>query len=98
MQQDRQLSCGGDDGSLLCIPSATLGQPQAPASQVAVGTERTQNVLRSLDQQRSQIRVAFLADVHLWFTLPGVPAPRLQSEIATHVTALSETMRIFQRQ
>ncbi len=29
----------------------------------------TQDVVRSLHQQRSQIRIAFLADVHLWLTL-----------------------------
>ena len=32
----------------------------------------------------------------LRFALPGVPPPRLQSEIATHITTLSKTMRIFE--
>jgi hypothetical protein len=30
MQQHRQLSCGGNDRSLLAVSSTTLGQLQAP--------------------------------------------------------------------
>ena len=50
MQQHCQLSRRGDDGSLLSALSAPFGQLQTPASQVAVETERSQNVLRSLHQ------------------------------------------------
>jgi hypothetical protein len=67
MQQHSQLSRRGNDGSLLSVASIPLGQLQAPAAQVAVDAERTQNVLRSLHQQRSQIRIALLTDVHLRF-------------------------------
>jgi hypothetical protein len=70
MQQHRQLSGRGNDGSFLPASSATLGQPQAPTPQIAVGTERSQNMLRPLHQQRAQIGVAFLADVQLRLTLP----------------------------
>jgi hypothetical protein len=55
-------------------------------------------VLRSLHQQGSQIRIAFLADVHLRLALSRFPASRLQSQIAAHVATLAEAMRIFQRQ
>ena len=98
MQQHRQLSRGRHDGSLLSVSPATLGQLQAPAPEITVHTERSQNVLRSLHQQRPQIRIAFLADVHLRLALTGVSSSRLQSQIAAHVAALAETMRIFQRQ
>src|ERR1700691_6535938 len=69
-----------------------------PAPEIAVPTERSQNVLRSLYQQRSQVGIAFLADVHLRFALSGVSASRLQSQITSDITALAKTMRIFQRQ
>ena len=46
----------------------------------------------------STIRVAFLADVQLRFTLSRVPSSRLQSHIAAHVAALTKPMWIFQRQ
>src|SRR5438270_25856 len=98
MQQHRQLSRGRHDGSLLSVSPATLGQLQAPAPQITVHPEWSQNVLRSLHQQRAQVRVAFLADVHLRLAPPGVPPSRLQSQIAAHVPALAKAMRIFQGQ
>lgn len=55
MQQHGELSCGGDDRSLLSALSAAFGQLQTPASQITVGAERSQDMLRSLHQQRSQI-------------------------------------------
>jgi hypothetical protein len=69
MQQDRQLACGGDDGPFLPALPAALGQLQTPAAQVAVGAKRSQNMLRALHQQGSQIGIAFLTDVHLRFAL-----------------------------
>ena len=90
MQQHRQLSCRGHDGSFLRIPSSALGQLQSPAAQIAVRPKRSQNVLRSLYQQRSQIGIPFLADVHLRLPLPRVPSSRLQPEIAAHVAALAQ--------
>jgi hypothetical protein len=67
-----QLSCRGDDGSFLSVPPATLGQPQAPAPQITIDATRSENVLRPLHQQSSQIGMAFLADVRLRFALPRV--------------------------
>ena len=93
MQQDSQLSCRGDDGSLLPVFSTPLGQFQPPAAQIAVGAEWSQDVLRPLHQQRSQVRVALLADVHLRLALSGVPSPWLQSQIAAHISTPAEAMR-----
>src|SRR5216684_2336588 len=73
VQQDGQLSCGGDHGSFLPVLPATFSQFQAPAPQIAVGAKRAQNVMCSLHQQRSQIGISFLADVQLRFALPRVP-------------------------
>jgi hypothetical protein len=75
MQQHRQLSCCCNHRPLLPILATTLGQLQTPAPQVAVRSKRTQNVVRSLHQQRAQIRIPFLADVHLRFALPRVFRP-----------------------
>src|SRR5690242_13173801 len=98
MQQHRQLSRRGDDGSLLSTLSSPFRQLQSPASEIAIHTERSQNVLCPLYQQRAQIGIAFLTDVQLRFALAGVPASRLQSQIAAYVATLAETMRVFQRQ
>jgi hypothetical protein len=78
MQQHRQLSGCRNDGSLLPIGSTSLRQLQAPTPQVAIDPEWSQDVVRSLHQQRSQIRVAFLANMHLRLALSGVSPPRLQ--------------------
>ena len=55
-------------------------------------------MLRSLHQQRPQIRIAFFADVQLRLTLTRVSSSRLQPQITAHVAALAETVRIFQRE
>src|SRR5713226_10438250 len=55
MQQHRQLARHGNDRSLLPAPPAALGQFQAPAPQIAVHTERSQDMLRPLHQQRAQM-------------------------------------------
>jgi hypothetical protein len=69
MQQHRQLSCRGHDRPLLAVSSTTLRQFQPPTSQITVDPEWSQNVLRSLHQQRPQIGIAFFADVQLRFAL-----------------------------
>src|SRR5882724_9402882 len=76
MQQHRQLSCSSNHHSFLPILSAPLGQLQPPAPQIAVYAKRSQDVVRSLYQQGSQIRIALLADVQLRFALPRVAPPR----------------------
>jgi hypothetical protein len=90
------FSRGRHDGSP--VLSATLRQFQAPAPEIAVHPERTQNVLVPLHQQGAQIRIALFADMHLRLALPRVSSSWLQPVIAAHVAALAETMRIFQRQ
>ena len=98
MQQHRQFASRRNDGPFLSRLAAAFGQPQTPSSQIAVGSKRAENMVRSLHQQGSQIRIALFADVHLRFALPRVSAPRLQPEVATRIPALAETMRILQRQ
>ena len=55
MQQDRQLASRGNDGPFLSRFASTLGQLQTPASQIAIRSKRTEDVVRSLHQQGSQI-------------------------------------------
>src|SRR5215469_11351711 len=98
MQQHRQLSGRSHNGPLLSVSSTTFRQLQSPATQITVDTERSQDMLGSLYQQRAQIRIPFLADMHLRLALSRVSSPRLQPQIAAHVAALAEAMRIFQRQ
>src|ERR1700686_3463246 len=76
MQQYRQLSSHGHDGSLLGIFPSSLRQLASPSPQITVFSKRSQNIVRSLHHHRAQVPVSFFADPLLWFALPGVPAAR----------------------
>src|SRR5664280_883131 len=54
MQQHRQFSCDGHDGSFLRVAFPSDRQCLAESSQVAVLSERPQDVLRRLDQKAAQ--------------------------------------------
>ena len=58
----------------------------------SAGSKWPRNVVRPLHQQSSQIRIAFLADVHLRFAPPRVSPSRLQPQVAAHVTALAKAI------
>jgi hypothetical protein len=69
MQQHRQFSCRGHDGSLLAVSSTALRQFQSPASEITVDAEWSQDMLRSLHQQRPQIRISLFT--RGWSTRPA---------------------------
>src|SRR5215469_2710346 len=98
MQQYRQLSRYRNHRSSLGVFPSSLGELPSPAPQITVFPKGSQNVVRSLDQQRPQIPISLLGDVHLWLTLPRVPPPRLQTHKASHVATLFEAMWIFDGQ
>jgi hypothetical protein len=60
----RQFARRRNDRPFLSVPASALGQLQAPAPEITVDPERSQNVMRTLHQQRAQIRIALFADVH----------------------------------
>jgi hypothetical protein len=89
VQMHRQLPRHRNDRSFLPASPAALGQLQPPAPQITVDAKWSQDMLRSLHQERPQIRIAFLADVHLRLALPRVPSSWLQPQITAHVPALN---------
>src|SRR5450756_3141377 len=98
MQQHRQLSCNGHDGSFLRVPFASDRQCLAESSQVAVLSERPQDVLRRLDQKAAQEAVTLFRDAQLRVGIPALALRRHQSEVRPHGPALSEAARMLQRQ
>jgi hypothetical protein len=68
-----------DEEGQFFFASAAL---QSPASEVTIDTKRSQNVLRSLHQQRPRMRIALFADVQLRLAFSRVPESWLQSQIA----------------
>src|SRR5580700_3873436 len=70
MQQHCQLTSRRNDGAFLSRLAAALGQFQTPSSQIAVSSKRAKYVVCPLHEQRSQVRIALFADVHLRLALP----------------------------
>jgi len=58
----------------------------------------SQDVVRALDQQTSQIRVASLGDTELRIAFTGLAAFRSETKIATDVSTASESTLIPERQ
>src|ERR1035437_3301229 len=75
-----------------------LSQLQSPSAQIAVDSPRSEDVVRSLHQESSQIWIALFADVHLWLALSRVAPSGLEAYVAGCIPALAETIWIFQRQ
>jgi hypothetical protein len=98
VQQHRQLPGHRHHSALLGIAASPLGQLQPPSTQVAIFPKRSQDVVRALYHQRSQVPVSFLADVELRLAVAGVPPPWTQPYIAAQVPAPPESMRIVHRQ
>src|SRR5271169_4324749 len=98
MQQYRQLSSHGHDGSLLGIFPSSLRKLASPSPQITVFAKRPQNVVRSLHHHRAQIPVSFFADALLGFALPRVPAARSQPQKTAYLATLRKPIRILDRQ
>src|SRR5277367_6079482 len=98
MQQDGQFT--GDRYHCAFLPAfaSVPSQLHAPSAQVAVDSPGPENVVRSLHQECSQVRIALFADVHLRLALSGVTPSRLQTHVAGSIPALAKTVWIFQRQ
>ena len=69
MKQNRQATRYRHKRALLRILSSTLHQFQTPAPEITVFAKWTENIVRSLHHQRSQICVTFFADVQLRLAL-----------------------------
>ena len=97
MEQDGQLPGDGDDSSPFCVFPSSFSQLQAPTAQVAVGTERTQDVLGGSDEQAAQISVSGLRDAQLRIATSRLISTRDEAESWLYLPALPEALRIFQR-
>jgi hypothetical protein len=53
---------------------------------------RSEDVVRALDEQTSEVYVACLRDAKLRIAITGLAASRSQAEIAAHVAALPKTL------
>ena len=70
VEEDSKFSGDRDDGSFLTVFAAALEHPRAPAFKIAVRTKAAQQVLSTLDEQRTKLFVASLADPELLINSP----------------------------
>src|SRR5271163_573764 len=93
-----QLPGHSDDGSLLAERRTTCGECQSPSPQVTISSEWSENMMSTLNEQRTKIRIAFLRDVQLRLRASRVAACRLQAIVAARIAALGKAVRIFESQ
>ena len=67
MENDGKFSGDRNDRSLLAVFAAAFEHSRAPAFKISVRTKTPQQVLRALNQQRTELFVASLADSELLF-------------------------------
>jgi hypothetical protein len=77
-------------------PRAESFRPQQRKS--LVFPKGSQNVVRSLHQQRPQILISLFADARLWFAFGRISPPRLQPNETSRVTTFPEAMRVLDGQ
>src|SRR5674476_907598 len=81
MQQHRQFSCDGHDGSFLRVAFPSDRQRLAESSQVAVLSERPKDVLRRLNQKAAQQVVSLFRDAQLRVGVSALASRRYEPEI-----------------
>jgi hypothetical protein len=94
MEQNGQLARYRDHGLALGLLAASCRQMQAPLPEGRVPSMRSEDVVRTLDQQTSEIGVASLGDTELWIVFAGLTASWSQAEISAQVTTSAEAFLI----
>jgi hypothetical protein len=85
VEQHCELSSYSNDGAVSGLFTSTRCKMQAPLSQAGVLSVAPEHMVGTLDKQRSKIDIAGLSDAELRISLPGLTAPRSQSQITTYV-------------
>jgi hypothetical protein len=98
MQQNGQFACHRDYGPSFAVLAAAISQCQSPSPQTAVRGKRSQDVLRSLHQQPSQMVVTCLRDPQFRRRTSRFILSRTQSQVAANRTTVGKALGIFQRE
>src|SRR5258708_2563675 len=96
MKRDRRLPSDGRHCAFLGAPAATSCEPQAPSPQVRIWAQRTENVMRPLDQQSSQVLISRSADAQARGSFSRLFFPWQEPKKRSDISALRKTMRVFQ--
>ncbi len=97
VEQDSQFSGNGNDGSLFGVLPTAFREPQAPATQIAIGAEWAQDILGGGNEQPTQVGIACLGDAQLGVTISGLIASRDEADGRTDLPASAEAVWVFKR-
>ena len=98
VQQDGELSGDSDDRAFLASRPAMSSKPLAKAAEIAVVSERPEDVLSALHQQTAQIRIALLVDPELRVMLPRVRSCGHQPEIGPDLARAGKPLGLLEAQ
>ncbi len=98
MKQNRQLSSDCRHCAFLSAPAATSCELQAPSPQVRIWAQRTENVMRPLNQQSSQVFISRSADAQPRCSFARLFFTGQETQKRSNISAPGKTMRIFQGQ
>ena len=96
MKQNSQFASQPYDSSFLGILPSPLSDLQAPTTQIAVLTERTQDVVGTVHEESAKIAIAGLGDMKLGIVLAGLVLLWDQAKTRTDFTTFPETIGIFE--
>jgi hypothetical protein len=94
MQEDRKFPSNGYYSPLLGILGATLCHSISPTLEIGIRPEASQQVLRTLYQQRSKPPITSFRDSELLVDVAGLVAARSQPEVGTNVSGVFKPIRI----
>jgi hypothetical protein len=97
VEQYRQFPGYGHHGSSFCIFPALGRNPKPKIAQLTIRAERSENVLRTVDEQAPNNDIPSFGDRQLLIGLPGLVSAWNQSEKRTYIPTFLESFRVFER-
>jgi hypothetical protein len=97
MEKNSELACHRDYRSVLGLLASSFSQMKPPSPEGRVLSLRSQDMVRALDQETSQINVACFSNAELRIAIARLAASWSQAEIAAHISTSLEALLVFPR-
>ena len=94
VEKNRQFPGYRHNGSFLAVFPAPFEHSGAPAFEVTVRAKTSQQILRTLNEQRAELFVAGLTDPELLLDRAGLVATWCQPKICRDISGMSKAARV----
>jgi hypothetical protein len=94
MEKNRELSSYSDHSPFATALPSDRGSLQSPSAKVSVSASESEDVLRTVYEQLSQVGVAGLRDPKLGRVVARFSLAWYQSQIGAYLSALAEASRV----